>query len=155
MTTKIVALSLSLVMWLGAQTPSSDLEAESKRRAEYVAYLTRTTPGYWEVLMRQRSRLQALRQRVIERESRGQDASCSWQILEDLDWLADSTMDFARITDRMNDLEFVLGHPDEEAKARQQDPSDGGWGRCHSEWFFKVNATFDHITKPSNRKEKP
>src|ERR1035437_10291611 len=26
---------------------------------------------------------------------------------------------------------------------------------CHDEWFFKVNATFDHLTKPSNAAETP
>jgi hypothetical protein len=39
------------------------------------AYLTRTTPEYRDILMRQRSRLQALHQRVMERESHGQDGA--------------------------------------------------------------------------------
>lgn len=27
--------------------------------------------------------------------------------------------------------------------ARQQDPSDGSWGRCSNTWFFKLNALYD------------
>lgn len=138
-----------------AQPPSADVDAEAKKRAEYIAYLTRTTPGYREILVRQRSRIAALRGRVRQREMAGRDTSCSKQILEEIAWLTDDTMDFARSSRRMDDLEFVLAHPEEEPKAGQQDPDDGGWGRCHSEWFFKVNATIVHITNPPNRSERP
>ena len=150
------ALYLSgFAVLMSAQPTSNDLDAESKSRTEYLAYLTRTTPGYREIIVRQRSRLVALRGRVRQRELAGHDTSCSKQILEEINWLTGDTMDFARGSRRMDDLEFVLSHPEEEAKARQQDADDGGWGRCHSEWFFKVNATIDRITNPPNRKEEP
>lgn len=84
-----------------------------------------------------------------------QDTSCSHQILEELDWLVDSTVDFPRIAVRMDDLESSLAHPELESLARRQDPLDGSWGRCHTEWFFKVNATYDHISNPANRDEIP
>ena len=138
-----------------AQPPFADADAESKKHAEYIAYLSRTTPGYRGILARQRSRLAGLRRRVRQRERDGQNTSCSKQILEELEWITGDTMDFARGTRRMDDLEYVLGHPAEEPKAGQQDPGDGSWGQCHSEWFFKVNATFDHITNPPNRREEP
>src|ERR1017187_9083021 len=89
------------------------------------------------------------------REATGQNTLCSHQILSEVSWLAGSVMDAARIEKRLDDLERVLAHPEEEANAAQQDPSDGSWGSCHDEWFFKVNATFDHLTKPSNAAETP
>jgi hypothetical protein len=58
-------------------------------------------------------------------------------------------MEFKGVARRISDLEALAAHPAEEAKARRQDPEDGGWGQCHSVWFFKVNATFDHITNPA------
>jgi len=144
-----------LTVSTGAQPPSTDVEAESIKHAEYIAYLTRTTPAYREIIARQHSRFVGLRHRVRQRELAGQSTSCSKQILEEIDWLTGDTVDFARSTRRMDDLEYVLAHPAEEGKAGQQDPDDGGWGQCHSEWFFKVNATIDHITSPPNRTEKP
>jgi hypothetical protein len=99
--------------------------------------------------------MRALVARVADRETAGENTSCSHQILAESGWLAGSVMDLARIEKRLDDLERVLAHPEEEAKAGQQDPSDGSWGSCHDEWFFKVNATYDQQTKPSNAAEIP
>jgi hypothetical protein len=99
--------------------------------------------------------MRALTAQIAEREAAGQKTSCSHQILMEANWLTASVMDFNRIERRLDDLDRVLAHPEEEAKAEQQDPSDGSWGSCHDEWFFKVNATFDHLTKPSNATETP
>jgi len=144
-----------LTVPLNAQPPRDDVIAGSQKRAEYITYLTRTTPGYLEIVHGQRARLRALREKVRQRELAGQDTSCSSQIVEEIDWLTGDTMDFARSSRRMDDLEFVLAHPEEEPNARQQDPDDGGWGRCYTEWFFKVNATIDHVTNPAHESEKP
>jgi hypothetical protein len=150
-----------VLCWVGltvstsAQPPSTDADAESRKHAEQIAYLKRTTPRYRQTIAAQRSRFMGLRQRVRQRELSGQNTSCSQQILGELDWIMGDTMDFARSASRMDDLEYVLTHPAEETKGEQQDSEDGGWGGCHSEWFFKVNASFDHITNPPNRKETP
>jgi hypothetical protein len=146
---------IALAAYLPAQTPAVDTSADASRSAEFRAYLARIAPGYEQTYISQHTRLKTLRQRVSERESKGQDTACSHQILEELDWLADDTMDFPRIAARMDDLESSLAHPELESLARQQDPADGGWGRCHTEWFFKVNATYDHITNPANHGEVP
>ena len=138
-----------------AEVPASDLDAHAKKIREFVAYLSRMTPDNRERYSRQRARIPALRARVAAREATGQNTLCSHQILSEVSWLAGSVMDAARIEKRLDDLERVLAHPEEEAKAAQQDPSDGSWGSCHDEWFFKVNATFDHLTKPSNAAETP
>jgi len=139
----------------GAQPPATDADAESRKQSEYSAYLERTTPDHRKIIARQNTRFAGLRERVRQRELNGQKTNCSRQILEEIDWLTGDTMDFARSARRMDDLEVVLAHPETEVQATQQDPEDGGWGRCQTEWFFKVNATIDHLLNPANRSEQP
>ena len=142
---------MAVVAGLRAQTFVLAIDEESKKDAEYLTYRTQTTPGYGKLLREQRARLKTLARRVVDREVHLQDTSCSRQILSEIDWLTGDTSDFARTADRLNDLESVLSHPEAEATGKSQDPADGSWGRCYSEWFFKVSATYDHVTKDSSR----
>jgi hypothetical protein len=155
MLTRLLALLLGAAAARPGQAPANDRDAEAKRRTEFFVYFSRTTPGYREIGTRLRARMQTLREQVRRRESDGKETACSQQILDDADWVLGDTADLARAARRLDDLEAVMAHPEEEAKARQQDPEDGGWGHCHSEWFFKVNATIDHITNPQYRDEQP
>jgi hypothetical protein len=141
----------------GAQVPRSDLDAERNLYRDRLTYLsqTRPTPNAREILTGIARRQDSLGRRVLAREARGEDTTCSHQILSEIYWMADDTADFDRVARRLDDLEAVLAHPEEEAKARQQDPSDGSWGRCHTEWFFRVNATYDHVTSQAGKTEKP
>lgn len=140
MSGKLAALFFASAICLSAQTIDADRDAESKSDDEFAVYLKRTTPGYREIMARQRERLQTLRQKVEDRELHSQDTSCSRQILQELDWLMDNTRDLARGANRMNDLESILAHPENEARGAQQDPGDGSWGRRQPEWFFKITA---------------
>ncbi len=145
---------LLLVIPLGAtEVPAADLDTHAKKIRELEAYLSRATPDGRRQFARQLARIPALRARVNARENAGHETLCSHQILSEVSWLAGSVMDVARLKKRLDDLESVLAHPEDESKAAQQDSSDGGWGTCHDEWFFKVNATFDHLAKPSNAAE--
>ena len=150
-----VLLFLGAAMLPAAEVPQSDLEARAKQRSEFTAFLSRTTPNYVARYLRLHARMRALAAQIAAREAAGQNTSCSHQILIETSWLAASVMDFDRIERRLDDLDRVLAHPEEEAKAEQQDPADGSWGSCQDEWFFKVNATYDHLTKPSNAAETP
>lgn len=148
-------LLLSTATLSAAEVPVSDLNAHTENRRELVTYLSRTTPDYKIRYTAQSARIRILRGRIEAREAVGQSTSCSHQILVELSWLVSSVMNLDRIEKRLNDLEWVLDHPEEETKAEQQDPADGSWGRCHEEWFFKVNATYDHLSSPSNTAEIP
>jgi hypothetical protein len=148
-------LLLSADRLAAADVPASDLNVGATERREFIDYLTRTTPGFRERYYGQHRRISALRVRVETREAAGQDTLCSHQILSEIGWLAGSSMDLDKLDKRLDDLEKVLAHPEREATAAHQDPSDGGWGSCHDEWFFKVNATYDHLTRPSNAGEIP
>jgi hypothetical protein len=151
----IALLTFSAVILTAAQIPSSDLAVRAKQQREFTAFLSGTTPDYAARYARQHGRMQALAAQIAAREASGQSTLCSHQILMEVNWLAASVMDFDRIEKRLDDLDKVLAHPEEEAEAGQQGPSDGSWGSCHDEWFFKVNATWDHLSKPSNAAEIP
>ena len=138
-----------------AEVPASDLNARARQRSELIAYLSRTTPDYQVRYPRLISRIRSAAARIAAREAAGQSTSCSHQILTEASDLSGSSMDIGWIERRLDDLEGVLAHPEEEAKADRQDPADGSWGACHERWFFKVNATFDHLAKRSSADEKP
>lgn len=146
--------SIAATAMLVAQAPTSDTEARANQKREFVAYLMRMTPQDRERYSQQRARIPALKSRMTARERAGNHSLCSHEILAEISWLVGSVPDLNRIEKGLDDLERVLDHPEEEAKAEQQDPSDGGWGSCHDEWFFKVNATFDHLINSANATEK-
>jgi hypothetical protein len=143
-------LLLGAAVLPAAQVPENDLDVQAKQKREFVTYLSGMPRDYRERYSRQRARIPDLRARVAAREAAGRNTACSQQILSEVSWLAGSVMDPARLEKRLDDLARVLAHPEEEARAGRQDPSDGSWGSCHDEWFFKVNATYDHLSKPSN-----
>jgi hypothetical protein len=96
----------------------------------------------------------ALREHVYKREASGRNTSCSHQILNEIEWLITQTADFSRVDQRLHDLELSLADPERESQAKEQDPADGSWGRCYTEWFFKVAASYDHLEKQPNRNQK-
>jgi hypothetical protein len=96
-----------------------------------------------------------LSSRILARERAGEETGCSHQIFAEVLWLVDGALDLPRAAKRLDDLEFVLAHPEQEARAREQDPSDGSWGACHEQWFFRVNATIEHLQTQAARAETP
>ncbi len=138
-----------------AQIPPSDIGAEATRRAELLAYVARHTPDYKLRYARIVPRLRQLADRVLAREAAGQNTSCSHQILTESSTLSSATTDLGALERRLDELERVLAHPEEESKADRQDPADGSWGACHELWFFRVNATYDHLAKRSAANETP
>jgi hypothetical protein len=129
----IVAIFLVPIMSLAAQIPTPDLQNQAMVRRGMAAF----NPRYL-TLMGPRSRaLRELEQEVMKREAEMRDVSCSHQIVTELRWLMDSTVDTERIDARLSDLRASLAHPELEARAREQD-ADGSWGRCYDAWFFSA-----------------
>ncbi len=135
---------------VAATVPRADLEHPSRRRREFVAF----DPGYKDSQDERAEKLRALGKKLRAQEAAGQKTACAHQILSETMWMLSSTADFKRIDHRLHDLEDSLAHPDREAVADEQDPQDGSWGACSTEWFFKVNATFDHLDTKSSQKLK-
>lgn len=107
----------------------------------------RFNPKYKELRAEQTKRAVALGRQVFEQERQGKDMACSHQILIETKWLLGYTADFARIARRLDDLQHSLADSEEQALARKQDPVDGSWGHCYTEWFFKLDATYDYLAK--------
>jgi hypothetical protein len=87
-----------------------------------------------------------LGKRVLQREAHGESNRCSHQALTEIKWLLGATADFPRIDQRLDFLENVLNHPDLEDTAKRQDPS-GSWGACYTEWFFKLDASYNRLSQ--------
>jgi hypothetical protein len=129
------------------QPPQADLEQKSKTEQEFIAF----DPHYKEERAERIAKLRTLYATVRDREAANQSTSCSHQILWELKALVMTTADFKIIDERIADLENSLAHPDQETAANQQDPQDGSWGRCFSEWYCKLDASTDDLMKFSNK----
>jgi hypothetical protein len=136
---------------LTSPAPQSDLEHNVRVKKEFLVF----NPYYEESIAERGARVRALRDQVHERETSGKNTSCSRQILSEIEWLITQTADFKRLDQRIHDLELCLADPEHEAWAEEQDPVDGSWGRCYTEWFFKVAASYDHLDKQLKRNQKP
>ena len=103
---------------------------------------------YWVQLRRLNKQVQAL-------EKAGQNTRCAYQILNEANWLVDSTRDFGRIAGRIEVLRATLKDPVRLNAPDEQSETDGSWGRCYTEWFFKLDASFDEISELSDKDRVP
>lgn len=74
------------------------------------------------------------------REQEARPTACSKQILGEIKWLLSYTTDYHRAWSRLGDLRASLAQPDYTQHVRQS-RTDGSWGLCCEEWFFKLDAT--------------
>ena len=105
--------------------------------------------AYYSVQLRQ------LEKQVLALEKAGQNTRCARQILNEIEWLADSTRNFDRIANRIQELHDALKDPASQNSPDEQSEADGSWGRCYTEWFFKLDASFDEISALSDKNQVP
>ncbi|MBV8653531.1 MAG: hypothetical protein JO255_18860 [Alphaproteobacteria bacterium] len=98
--------------------------------------------------------LQALVKEVEKRELNGIDAVCPHQVLRETEWLIGYTTDYPRIESRLAEARRLLASPDI-ASEDAQSPEDGAWGRCASEWFFKLDASYDRFAYDAHEGRSP
>lgn len=138
----LIASALLCVAQLAyTQVPKADLNRDADIRADMAAF----NPNYRELMAPRRKALNALTAEIEEREAAGKKVTCSHQIAIETRWLMGYTEDFARIDTRLADLKESLGHPEKEARAEQEDPRDGSWGGCYTEWFERLDASYDFL----------
>src|ERR1039457_4994980 len=99
--------------------------------------------------------LRQLNKQVLALEEAGQNTRCGRQILTEADWLLDSTRDLKRVAERMDALRAILKNPSALNAPDEQSETDGSWGRCYSEWFFKLDASFDEISALDDKHQVP
>ncbi|HEV2578967.1 MAG TPA: hypothetical protein VGU25_17305 [Acidobacteriaceae bacterium] len=122
-----------------AQVPKADRNHEADIRSDMVKF----NPHYREFVVPRRNELNALTAQIESREAAGEKVTCSHQIAIETRWLLGYTADFPRIDQRLSDLKESLAHPERESRAEQEDPHDGSWGGCYTEWFERLDASYD------------
>ncbi len=149
-------LRLSLAPWLlllgaplhtPAQVPPADVDQKSKVTREMIAF----DAGYVKSLIAREVEARSLAAEVHAREAAGRKTSCSHQILNETLWMLGNTAGFATIDRRLRDLKAGIADPEHEGIADEQDPEDGSWGRCYTEWSFKLDASLDHLLMDPDR----
>jgi hypothetical protein len=133
------------------QPPASDLDYRQRAKQEFVAY----DPNYATSRAERIAKARALGKQVFASEAAGQPSECSHQILDEIVWYLGYTADFKAVDRRLRDLQNTLAHPAMEAKAAEQDPADGSWGACYTQWFFKLDGSFDHLRELREKKQRP
>jgi hypothetical protein len=103
---------------------------------------------YWVQLRR-------LDKQVLALEKAGQNTRCARQMLDETDWLLDSTRDFGRIAGDLDALRTILKSPSSLNASDEQSETDGSWGQCYTEWFFKLDASYDEIAALSDKGQVP
>jgi len=101
------------------------------------------------------AQLHKLSQQVLALEKTGQNTLCARQILTETDWLLDSTHDVHRVAEHVQTLRDVLKNLPAANADDEQSETDGSWGACYTEWFFKLDASFDHISELDDKHQVP
>ncbi len=133
------------------RVPQSDLEYRARAKQEFTVY----DPAYESSRAERVKQARALGKQVFQREAAGQPSECSHQILNEISWLLGYTANFEAVDHRLKDLQATLSDPKLELAASEQDPADGSWGRCYTEWFFKLDASFDHLRQLAEDGQRP
>jgi hypothetical protein len=144
-------LALLPVICFATQPPASDIDYRQRAKQEFVTY----DPRYLASRAERVAQARVLGRQVFEREAAGKPSQCSHQILNEVSWLLGYTADFHEVDRRLEDLKATLAHPERESAAVEQDPADGSWGHCYNAWFFKLDASFDHLRELAKSGQPP
>lgn len=71
------------------------------------------------------------------------------QIYNELEWVFGKTYDYPRTRDRLQALRAALADPRNSTARDEQSLEDGSWGKWHTEWFFKLLASYPHSDEPA------
>jgi hypothetical protein len=99
--------------------------------------------------------LRRVSRQVLALEKAGQNTRCARQILNETEWLVDSTRDWKRIAEHLETLRATSKDPASLNAPDEQSETDGSWGRCYTEWFFKLDASFDEISALDDKHQVP
>jgi hypothetical protein len=142
-----ILVLLYVIQLASAQVPSSDFDRKAMIRADMVAF----NPNYRQLIAQRRPILELLAKRVYTQEAEGHKVTCSYEILTETRWLMGYTADFSRIDQDLTALKESLAHPEREALAEEEDPKDGSWGGCYTEWFERLDSSYDMLQMEKKR----
>jgi hypothetical protein len=92
---------------------------------------------------------------VERRELAGTNAVCPHQVLREIEWLIGYTVDYSRIEARLAEARRLLASPEAASAEDAQSPEDGAWGRCNTEWFFRLDVSYDHFAEDGAAGRRP
>ena len=98
--------------------------------------------------------LRAKRQ-LFALEQQGKPYRPAHQILYETEWLCGTTQDCDRIGKHTSILEDALRDTANADAIDEQSVIDGSWGRWYTEWFFKLDASYDQITALASQGQVP
>ena len=98
--------------------------------------------------------LAGLQQRLYELQARGFPMQCSAQIVNETDWILDSTAEFTRAEKNLWFLRLSLGDTNQ-GFALEQMATDGSFGLCYDEWFKKLDAMVAALNRFSESSTPP
>lgn len=130
---------------------AADHDYQSLRQQAFISF----NASYMQMRAERIRRAYSLGRRVFQMEAQGRNVACAHQILGETKWLLGDTADFRKIDQHLDALDNVLNHPELEQTANRQDPQDGSWGTCYTEWFFKLDASYEHLNQDAERNVEP
>lgn len=89
--------------------------------------------------------LGSLKSKAADLEKQGKKNIAANQIIHETHWLCNSTRDFERVDSRLAELRHVLSDPAFIGSHDEQSAKDGSWGTWYTEWFFKLDASYEEI----------
>jgi hypothetical protein len=100
-------------------------------------------------------RLVRAKRRLFALERQGKAYRPAHEILYETEWICDATHDIARAERGVRALEEALRDPANADAADGQSEADGSWGRWYTEYFFKLDASYDQIARLADRGQVP
>ena len=94
-------------------------------------------------------RLIKVKRQLFEFEKQGKAYRPAYEMLYEAQWLCNSTHDYSRMGEHVNALEAVLKDTANAKAQDEQSKIDGSWGKWYTEWFFKLDASYDQISQLS------
>ena len=102
-----------------------------------------------------KARLQRAKKELFALEKEGNSNRPAHQILYEAEWIGSSTHDYPRLMARVKDLREALHNPDDMHAVDEQSEIDGSWGKWYTEWFFKLDASYDQISQLTDQGRLP
>jgi hypothetical protein len=110
--------------------------------------------NYDQELSKRKKELKSLMKLVQKEELSGKEATCAAQILIEARWLLNYTSDFSRADRKIAALRTELAKPSNRRLPDTQ-ASDGSWGQCFDEWFFKLSISADRLLDLAEAGKRP
>ncbi len=92
-------------------------------------------------------RLIRMKRRLFALELQGKAYRPAHQVLYETEWICGSTHDYQRMGERVKALEEAMQDTASAQAADEQSEIDGSWGKWYTEWFFKLDASYDQVTE--------